>query len=44
MRIGYRLVVMELELIEPMLYFDLARFGARQLVDATVSKVKRTHK
>lgn len=38
-RLDGRLVVMELELIEPMLYFELAPSAAGQLMNATLSRV-----
>lgn len=38
-RLEGRLVVMELELIEPMLYFDQARLGAGRLVGAALSRM-----
>ncbi len=37
-RIEGRLAVMELELIEPMLYFNLALEGVGRLVDATLAR------
>ncbi len=40
-RINGRLAVMELELIEPILYFDLAPLGAGRLVSAALSSVER---
>jgi glutathione synthase/RimK-type ligase-like ATP-grasp enzyme len=39
-RIDGHLAAMELELIEPMLYFDLAREGVGQLVDATIARLR----
>lgn len=38
-RLDDRLAVMELELIEPMLYFDLAPRGSSRLVGATISRI-----
>lgn len=43
-RVEERLAVMELELIEPMLYFDLAPAAAGQLVKATLSRVGGIHR
>lgn len=40
-RIGGQLSVMELELIEPILYFNLAQDGVRQFVDASLARVER---
>jgi len=41
-RIGHKLAVMELELIEPVLYFELAGKGFEQMVSAAISKVKES--
>lgn len=38
-RVDGRLAVMELELVEPMLYFNLAPEGVGQLVDATLARL-----
>ena len=40
-RIDGRLAVLELELIEPMLYFDLAPGSAGRLADATIARLTR---
>jgi len=42
-RVGDELAVMELELIEPVLYFNLARKGIEQMVNAAISKLKETN-
>ncbi len=41
-RVEGRLAVMELELIEPMLYFNLALEGVGRLVDATLARLKES--
>jgi glutathione synthase/RimK-type ligase-like ATP-grasp enzyme len=43
-RIDDRLAVMELELIEPMLYFDLAPRGIGRLVSAAISRIERSQR
>jgi hypothetical protein len=40
-RIGGHLSVMELELIEPMLYFNFAPQGVGRLVDATLARASK---
>ncbi len=40
-RVDGRLAVLELELIEPMLYFDLAPGSAGRLADATIARLAR---
>jgi hypothetical protein len=39
-RIDGRLAVMELELVEPMLYFDLAPEGVGRLAGATMARLR----
>ncbi|MEO8446871.1 MAG: hypothetical protein ABI528_05215, partial [bacterium] len=41
-RIGDELAVMEVELIEPILYFNLAPEGAVQLAEAAINKFKES--
>lgn len=40
-RVGGRLSVMELEFIEPILYFNIAPTGVRQLVDASLARIAK---
>ena len=40
-RVGGHLAIMELELVEPILYFDLAPAGVGRLVDATMVRLQR---